>query len=342
MTASIEEAVGTTAPSDRGPRRSRSLLAPMRRSQALTYGALLVAIAGWASLHPIAKGVVGSVGVLQTAFARGLIACVTLLVITALLRGPAVLWRELRNHPEHLAIYAVLSFTISSLLAMAALRVLPAGINAVFNNMGPLYLAVATALAGKARRPWLLGTGAVIAFVGITCVVLPGTEDHTHLNVGGMLLSGSSSFVIAAQAVYGRWLLAGRDALAVTGLSAGMAAILLGSAVPFFGGLQPVLRATPDQQWALLYLGVGATALNFACWSFALQHLPATRAMLFQNFIPPAGVLLAVLLVGEQLSFWLTLGVVLIVGGTHLAQRGLRLAVPKPRTGGWPADGVSS
>ncbi|MCL4540794.1 MAG: EamA family transporter [Chloroflexi bacterium] len=292
------------------------------RRQLVTYSALGLAIGGWASLHPVAKGVVSVVGALQTTWSRTTVAAILLIALALVVRGPSVLLRELVRHPEQLAIYAVLSFTLSSLMAMAALRVLPAGINAVLNNMGPLYLAIVTAISGHRARAGMIVLGALLAFAGVGLVVLPGTAAD-HLNLLAVGISGSSSIVIAIQAVYGRWMLDGRDPLVATAISAGMAAIGLSVFLPFFGGLLPVIEAPHPVQMALLYLGTGATALNFVCWSIALQRLSAPRAMLFQNFIPPLGVLLSVIFLGEALTPWLSFGVALIVGGTMLAQRSL-------------------
>lgn len=288
----------------------------------LAYGAIGLAIFGWASLHPVAKEVVPRVGAVQVAVDRATIAFLALSLLTVARRGPRQLLSELRNDPAGIALFALLSFTVSSLLALAALRWLPAGVNAVLNNMGPLWLALGAAFAGHARRRSLLAVGAAVAFAGVVLVVVPGSGEVGTLDWRGVALSASSSFVIAAQAVYGRKLLPGRDPIAVTAIAAGMGALALACLLPFAGGLQPVLAASgPTRLW-LLYLGLGATSLNFACWSYALQHLPATRAMNLQNLIPPLGVLLSVLFLGEPLTRWLAAGVLVIIAGTWLAQTG--------------------
>ncbi len=293
------------------------------RGWLVTYGALWLAIGGWASLHPVAKGVVAIVGALQTTWSRATVAAIVLIVLVLIARGPRVLLQELARHPEQLATYALLSFTLSSLMAMAALQVLPANINAVLNNMGPLYLAIITAAFGHRARAGMIVLGALLAFGGVGLVVLPGATDANHLSLLAVGISGSSSIVIAIQAVYGRWMLRERDPLVATAISAGMAALGLSMFLPFFGGLSPVVEAPHPVQIALLYLGTGATALNFVCWSIALQRLSAPQAMLFQNFIPPLGVLLSALFLGEALTPWLSLGVTLIVSSTMLAQRSL-------------------
>lgn len=298
-------------------------------STRLAYVAVGVAILGWASLHPVAKGVVESVGAVQTAFDRAFIAAVVLGALAVWRLRGAGLARELRWQPAQLFLYGLLSFAASSLLAMAALRWLPADVNVVLNNMGPLWLALAAAAAGQARRRGLLVGGALVAFGGVVLVVLPAGVGPLHsLDWRGVALSALSSVVIAAQAAYGRRLLPGRDPIAATAIAAGMAAVVLALVLPLGGGLQPLLTAPGETKLALLYLGVGATALNFACWSFALQRLPATRALNLQNLVPPLGVLLSVVFLAEPFTRWMAVGLVLCVGGAWLAQRGALAATP--------------
>src|SRR5690242_16014970 len=79
-------------------------------STRLAYLAVGVAILGWASLHPIAKGVVESVGALQTAFDRALIAAVALGALALWRAGAAGVARELLWQPAHLFLFGLLSF----------------------------------------------------------------------------------------------------------------------------------------------------------------------------------------------------------------------------------------
>ncbi len=288
----------------------------------LAYLAVVVAILGWGSLHPVAKGVVPITGSLQVALMRSFIAFVVLTTLSVAVSGPQHILTELRNQPQSIFLFALFSFSLSSLLALIALRWLPAGINSVLNNMGPLWLAVAAAITGHARHRVLLSAGAVVAFAGVLLVINPDAAGAAQLDWRGVALSVTSSVVIAGQAVYGRRILPGRDALAVTALAAGFGTLVLALGLPFAGGLQPIVSAPLNTKLALLYLGIGATSINFVCWSFALQHLPATRAMNLSNLIPPVGVLLAYFFLGEPLTPLLVVGVVVIVVGTWVAQAG--------------------
>jgi drug/metabolite transporter (DMT)-like permease len=67
----------------------------------------------------------------------------------------------------------------------------------------------------------------------------------------------------------------------------------------------------------LIYLGLGASALTFFLWNYALQSIQASHAAPFMNLIPVVG-LAASLLAGESLSGWQWAGGVLALSGVWL------------------------
>ncbi|HEX2326322.1 MAG TPA: DMT family transporter, partial [Chloroflexota bacterium] len=88
-------------------------------------------------------------------------------------------------------------------------------------------------------------------------------------------------------------------------------------------GSLPAYGATSAQtKGLLLWLGGACTAFNFSLWYFALAHLPVTRIANLQYLIPPLGVTLSVLLLGEPAGPGLVAGTVAIVAGIVLAQQG--------------------
>ena len=71
----------------------------------------------------------------------------------------------------------------------------------------------------------------------------------------------------------------------------------------------------------ILYLGVLATLLGYIGWNIGLRGLGPTRAVAYTYAISPLAVLIGAVVLGEELSLWLVLGAVLVVGGIALAQR---------------------
>ena len=83
------------------------------------------------------------------------------------------------------------------------------------------------------------------------------------------------------------------------------------------------LRGTPHITvaglLAVLYLGLGASALAFYLWNRGLHFLPASIAAPFANLIPVVGLLLAIL-VGETVTAHQGAGGALVVLGVLAAQ----------------------
>ena len=308
------------------------------------YVAAIVSSWGWASMYPAAKLVLEEVQPLHVAWTRAAVACVGLVVLTVLRMGGvrpglARLAQEACSQPLGLVALGTLSFVGTSLLAMTAQSLLSASVNALLNNLGPLWLAIGAVVLGRASRPGSLLVGSLLALVGVALVVSsPGAAPDggswwaslTSADPRGVALALVGSILIAASVVLARRIFPGRDAIAATALATGWAAVVLTPIVlAYAGGFAPFGEATLASQLILVYLGLGSTAFNFALWHFALGRLPVTQIAHFQYLVPLLGVALGVVILGEPLTVGLFMGGAAILGGMLLAQRG---AEPLPST----------
>jgi drug/metabolite transporter (DMT)-like permease len=94
--------------------------------------------------------------------------------------------------------------------------------------------------------------------------------------------------------------------------------------------MSPPAAIGPDQVALVLYLGAGCSALTYALWGFALRHVEAGRAAIFDTLIPVVGMGTALLVLQETAQPWHLVGGALIVGGVWLAMRETRPAVTAP------------
>ncbi|MDQ3702003.1 MAG: DMT family transporter [Chloroflexota bacterium] len=138
------------------------------------------------------------------------------------------------------------------------------------------------------------------------------------------MLSVGGSVLIAYSNLVARRVMAGRDPFATTAVAAGWATVPLVAllALGVGGSISGYATASAATQALLVWLGAGATAFNFSLWFFALAHLPVTRIANFQYLIPPLGVALAVVLLGEPAGPGLLVGTGAVLAGIALAQRG--------------------
>ena len=342
---------------------------PPTDRRALAYTAAAVSIFGWGSLYPVAKLALAEVTPLMVALARAVLAGLILALITCLRyghlrRGLGRLRREATTDWRGPCVLGLISLAGTSLMAMTAQQFLPAAVNGLLNNLSPLWLALYTAVTGRARNAPLLLAGSSLAAVGVALVLLggapppppapaaassgsstpapappslarPGLDSGAAGSPAGALsgsaafalgaaISLSGSMLIACSNLVARRVMAGRDPFATTAVAAGWASLPLVAplALGIGGSLSGFAAAPAETRGQLLWLGGVCTAFNFSLWNFALAHLPVSRIAPLQYLIPPLGVLLAILVLGEPAGPGLVAGTGAIVAGILLARLG--------------------
>jgi probable blue pigment (indigoidine) exporter len=262
---------------------------------------------------------------MQVAFCRALFAFLTLSLVVLFRGNGRTIISQARGRWLGIATITVLSFAGSSVLAMLALGLLPASVNGLLNNTHPLWVALGTAAFFAPRRPFVLLGGCAIAMVGVGLVLFPDLSFSTlgganALNPLGVALSIAGSFVIAGSTVMGRQVMRKGDPIAISALASGLAVPILAVLVLKTGGFGPIFAATLMVKALLLYVGVGCTAMNFTLWFYGLQRLPAAQASAFQFLIPPIGVALSSVALGEVIPLGLIVGGGLILCGLVATQ----------------------
>jgi len=302
--------------------------------------ALVLASLLWGSLYPAAKPALTATGPMQVTFCRVLLAFLFLGVLILVRSGPGVLGQQLRIHWRAVLVLGLFNFAVSQILTMFAQTQLPASVNGLLNNTHPLWVAIASALLFRPPRPRLLVAASAVALLGVGLVFLPdlaGAAAGAALSPVGIALSLAGSVVIAAGTGIGRRVMQGGDPLAITTLALGAAIPAMAVLTLANGGFEPILRAASDVQFALLYLGVGCTAVNLALWYYALKHTTAATASAFQYLIAPTSVVLSALLLHEPISPSLVAGMLCIVIGLAATQLASRRHSPAQRL---PARGA--
>lgn len=285
---------------------------------------LLLAMVLWGSLYPVSKLVLSQLSPFQLALARASIAFLALLVLTLFQGKGGQALSELRNHPWPSASLGLLSFLLSSVLAMLAVHFLPASVVGMITATSPLWLSLAVIAmyrpADSARM--LLGAGIALAGVGMVLFKDGVTAVLTGegLDPRGILIALLCAMVIAMQAAWGRRVMAGRDPIVVTCLGAGWSVPPLLALVAAEGGMGNLLTLSGPTLATVLYLGVGCTALNFALFNHALKRVPAEQAAAFQYLIPFVSALLSYIFLGEIVTWSLMAGGFAIVFGLVLTQ----------------------
>ncbi len=305
------------------------------------YLAAICSCWGWASLYPGSELALDEVEPFIIVWARATVAGLALAALTCMRLGGvrAGLCRmrdELRAQPGMLLLLGTLAFGVTSSLSVSSQVFLPASVAALLTGIGPLWVALGAAVLGHAARPQYLIGGSLLACVGVGVVALgqdTGVEGGSWWQFlatadwRGVILALTCSLAIAGAMLVARRTVAGRDAVAITAVACCWAALALVPLVLVLGqGFRSLFVASRATHLLLVYLGLGSTAFNFALWYFALSRLPVTRIAHFQYLVPPLGVLLSVLILGEPLTASLVAGGGAILVGIIVAQRGAGLA----------------
>ena len=72
---------------------------------------------------------------------------------------------------------------------------------------------------------------------------------------------------------------------------------------------------------ALLYAAIPVTVISLLLWYYGIERLGSNQVMVYMYLVTPLALLLAVWLLGEQLSWLQGLGAVLVLAGVFLAKR---------------------
>ena len=169
--------------------------------------------------------------------------------------------------------------------------------------------------------------GVALSVAGVALVTRPSGAGALEL-AGNLLVFGG---VVA----WGFYTIQGKKMSvrvpAIVGTTAGTGAALLfllpAAVVESWGGGVPAIGVADVT--GLLYLGLGASAVAYALWNFALEHVDASVAAPYVNLVPIIGLALAVVL-GESMTPLDLAGAATVAAGVWLSTS--RRFAPLPAT----------
>ena len=237
--------------------------------------------------------------------------------------------RVARDEVGLLVFYGVVGFALVQWLYFVAIERLPIGIGLLLEFTAPVLVALWARLVWHEpvrRRVW---AALALALAGL-CLVTQVWEDarlDTLGLVAAVVAAGSlATYFLAGEHATGR-----RDALSLTCLSLGVAALFWAVVQPWWsfpfselGGtvsLEGGLEATGAPVWLLcLWIVVPGTVFPFVLSLSALHHLPATRVSIVAMLEVVLGSLVAWVWLGEALTAVQLLGGGVVLVGIVLAQ----------------------
>lgn len=278
---------------------------------------LILASLFWASSFVALKIAFRSYHPMQVIFGRMFIASLCLLVFLPALRK--INWR--RRDIKYLLLMAISEPCLYFIFEAKALQHTSASQAGMITAILPLLVAIMAWgwLKEKIRRQTM--SGFFLAIVGACWLSL---ASDTDLNAPNPLLGNFCEFLAmicaAGYTVSLKHLTSHYPPLLLTAFQSVIGSIFF---FPFL--LMPQigfpLNWEPLPGLAIVYLGTVVTLGGYGCFNFGVSRVPASQAAAFVNLIPVFGVVLGMLVLGDQLNLsqWLACG--LVFGGVWLSSR---------------------
>ena len=158
------------------------------------------------------------------------------------------------------------------------------------------------------QQKWYLST--ICALVG--CLLLLGKSDGVQVNFVGIILALGAGLSYATYALCIKLLLPNRKAESVTAIVFCTGALFL---LPLLISSNLSWVLTVNGMLIVVHLGLLATALSYFCFSKGLKTIQVSTAVTLSLAEPLTAGLLGVFVVGEQLSIFAWVGLLLIFLG---------------------------
>jgi drug/metabolite transporter (DMT)-like permease len=187
----------------------------------------------------------------------------------------------------------------------------------------PIWSAVLSAIVHKERFGAVKAAGLIGGFVGAIVVITRGRIGSDLLQLRGTrgdILILLSTITWAVYSVIGHGTL---KHLGPTRATAG--AMLFGwlMLTPFFilnRGWEQVIRLTPVGWLAILFLGIGCSAIGYLFWYGALERIEVSRVAAFLYIEPLVTLVAAVILLNEQVTASTIIGGVIVLVSVFVIQ----------------------
>jgi drug/metabolite transporter (DMT)-like permease len=243
------------------------------------------------------------------------------LITGALLLGYAAWAGELRRGAPwgKLALLGLLNQAGYQGLAWQGMGTVSAGLATIIASLNPILIAVVAAPLLGERLHWRKVLGLLLGFAGAVFVVrhriVVGHEDAR----GVLLVTGALLSLVVGTLAF-KWI-APRVTLSVAvgvqTASAGALLLTLGAIFENPALAQPGLEFWLVMAWCVVVMSIGALLL----WFWLLGHGSASSASALHFLIPPIGLAMSWLVLGESVSPSDLLGIVPVALGIWLATR---------------------
>ena len=240
-------------------------------------------------------------------------------VLAIVLKATGAVMPRHRAPYWHLFVVGLLGIVIPFFLITWGEQSIDSGLAAILNGTVPLFVIVLAAMV-LADEPITVNrlVGLLIGFAGVVLITSPSLGEGAGGTLPGELALIGASISYAATGVYARRFVKDVDPLPSAFLEVGYAFVVtLVLAFVFERPLATEVQASTVLSVA--WLGLIGSGLAFMAFFFLLGRWGATRTSSVAYLLPVVGIILGVLVRGEEAGLPVLAGMALIIGGVALA-----------------------
>lgn len=227
------------------------------------------------------------------------------------LKGAVKYWK-------YIALYAVLEMVIPWTLITNSQRSLSSGVVALLVATVPIWATLFAHHSGDstaANRTRIFGIA--IGLVGISLIVgIESVSDFTNFVALAQILIAAASYAFAVNMITRK--APGTSGIAINGIAMTISAVIF---APFAINTWP--SEVPSNEAILSTVGLGVICSGLAFWIFflLLEEIGPARASLVVYPNTAVAVVLGVLILREEITLALAIGLPLVLAGSYLASR---------------------
>ena len=192
----------------------------------------------------------------------------------------------------------------------------------VIISVAPFFTAIAAHLFMKSEEKLRIQffAGFIVAMIGIVLISFNG--QNLELNPLGDLLAIAAAIVWAVYSILTKKISSFGYPVILSTRRTFFYGILFMIPTLFFFDFQPGLSRFTDMTYLfnILYLGLGASALCFVTWNFAVKELGAVKTSVYIYMVPVITVVTSVIILHEKLTLIAGIGTVLTLIGLFLSE----------------------
>ncbi len=284
----------------------------------MTYIKLLLSAAFWGGAFIAGKLITKEAGAYSAAFMRFLIASAMLLAWTWKIEGKLP---KIRGwHIVGIIVLGMTGIFSYNVCFFKGLKIIEASRASVIIANNPVLIALLSCVFFREKLNFKRVAGIVISVAGAVTVISKG--DISAVMAGGIgrgeaLIFGCVLSWVTYSLV-GKKMMEEFSPLVLVTYSSIVGTVALAVPAYFDGVVRDVTNMSGMGWLCIVYLAVIATVIGFVWFYEGVRKIGATRAGLFINFVPIFAVLLAFVLLKEQVTMSLAIGVAAVSIGVYL------------------------